>query len=119
VESQVIFFLILPSAIFLLLLPELHHYVTTATHSVCTSLSLVTVQPRLDYQLRLSFYTIVLAIPVTGRGGLYGCLMLRIPHCLDDQLRDDGKVVSPTYRPRSSPQKIILRIWYSFLLEAE
>jgi hypothetical protein len=23
------------------------------------------------------------AIPVTGRGDLYGCKMLRIPHCLD------------------------------------
>jgi hypothetical protein len=25
-------------------------------------------------------------IPVTGRGGLYGCEMLRIPHCLDKRL---------------------------------
>jgi hypothetical protein len=26
------------------------------------------------------------AIPITGRGGLSGCEMLRIPHCLDSRL---------------------------------
>jgi hypothetical protein len=26
------------------------------------------------------------AIPVTGLGGLQGCEMLRIPHCLDNRL---------------------------------
>jgi hypothetical protein len=31
--------------------------------------------------------------------------MLRIPHCLDNRLTDDGEVISPTYRPRSTPQK--------------
>jgi hypothetical protein len=31
--------------------------------------------------------------------------MLRIPHRLDNRLTDDGKVVSPTRRPRSTPQK--------------
>jgi hypothetical protein len=31
--------------------------------------------------------------------------MLRIPHCLDSRLTDGGKVVSPAYRPRSTPQK--------------
>jgi hypothetical protein len=31
--------------------------------------------------------------------------MLRVPHCLDSRLTDGGKVVSPTQRPRSSPQK--------------
>jgi hypothetical protein len=30
-------------------------------------------------------------IPVTGRGGLLGCVMLRIPHCLDSQLIDEAK----------------------------
>jgi hypothetical protein len=30
----------------------------------------------------------------TGRGGLQGCEMLRIPHCLDRRLTDGGKVVS-------------------------
>jgi hypothetical protein len=45
------------------------------------------------------------AIPVTGRGGLYSCDMLRIPHCLDNWLTDGGKVVGPTHRPRSTPQK--------------
>jgi hypothetical protein len=28
--------------------------------------------------------------------------MLRIPHCLDNRLTDNGKVVSPTHRPRST-----------------
>jgi hypothetical protein len=32
------------------------------------------------------------AIPVTGRGGLEGCKMLRIPHCLDNRLTDGIKV---------------------------
>jgi hypothetical protein len=31
--------------------------------------------------------------------------MLRIPHCLDSRLTDGGKVVSPTHRPHSNPQK--------------
>jgi hypothetical protein len=31
--------------------------------------------------------------------------MLRIPHCLDSQLTDGGKAVSPLHRPRSTPQK--------------
>jgi hypothetical protein len=45
------------------------------------------------------------AIPVTGLGGVYGCEMLRIPHCLGNLLTDGGTVVSPTHRPRSTPQK--------------
>jgi hypothetical protein len=36
------------------------------------------------------------AIPVIGRGGLYGCKMSRITHCVDNRLIDGGKVVSPT-----------------------
>jgi hypothetical protein len=38
------------------------------------------------------------AIPVTGRGGLEGCEMLRIPNCLDNLLRDGLRFVSPTHR---------------------
>jgi hypothetical protein len=49
-------------------------------------------------------------VEVTGRGGLYGCEMLRIPHCLDNPLIDGDKVVSPTHRPRFTPQK------YNFFL---
>jgi hypothetical protein len=45
------------------------------------------------------------AIPVTGRGRLQGCEMLRIPHCLENWLTDGGKVVSPTHRPQLTPQK--------------
>jgi hypothetical protein len=44
-------------------------------------------------------------ILVTGRGGLQGCEMLTIPYCLDNQLTDGGKVVSPTHRPGSTLQK--------------
>jgi hypothetical protein len=43
------------------------------------------------------------AIPLTGHGGL--CEMLRIPRCLDNRLIVGGKVVSPTHRPHSTPQK--------------
>jgi hypothetical protein len=31
--------------------------------------------------------------------------MLRFPHCLDNRLRDSGKVVCPTHQPHFSPQK--------------
>jgi hypothetical protein len=37
--------------------------------------------------------------------GLWGCEMLRIPHCIDNRLTDDGKVVSPMHPPPSTPQK--------------
>jgi hypothetical protein len=60
------------------------------------------------------------AIAVTGCEGLQGFEMMKIPHCLDSRLTDDGKVVSPKHRPRSIPQKhYFLCFWYSFLLEAE
>jgi hypothetical protein len=45
------------------------------------------------------------AIPIIGRGGLWGCEVLRISHCLGNRLTDGGKVVSPTYQLRSTPQK--------------
>jgi hypothetical protein len=45
------------------------------------------------------------AISVTDRGGLQGCEMLRIPHCLDNLLTDGGKVVSFKHRQRSTPQE--------------
>jgi hypothetical protein len=54
------------------------------------------------------------------RGGLEGCKMLRIPNCLDNRLTDVGKIVSPTHRPRSTPQETVFFCsWYSSLLEAE
>jgi hypothetical protein len=60
------------------------------------------------------------AISVTGRRGLSGCKMLRIPHCLDNRLTNGGMVVSPTHRPLLySPETLFLCFWYSFLLEAE
>jgi hypothetical protein len=45
------------------------------------------------------------AIPVTGCGGLYGCEMLKIPHCLNNLLTNGGKVARPTHWPRCIPQK--------------
>jgi hypothetical protein len=45
------------------------------------------------------------AVPVRGLGGLQGCDMLRIPHCLDSRLTDGGKVASPTHQPHFTPQK--------------
>jgi hypothetical protein len=59
------------------------------------------------------------AIPITFLGGLYGSEMLRILHYLDIRLTDVSKVVSPTHRQRSAPQKHYFCLWYSFLLEAE
>jgi hypothetical protein len=44
-------------------------------------------------------------IPVTGRRGLWRCVVLRIPYCLDNRLTYGGEVVSPTHRSRSTPQK--------------
>jgi hypothetical protein len=41
----------------------------------------------------------------TGRGGLYGCEKLRISYYLDNLMTDGGKVVNPTHRPSSTPQK--------------
>jgi hypothetical protein len=31
--------------------------------------------------------------------------MLRIPHCLDNGLKDRGKIIIPMHWPRSNPQK--------------
>jgi hypothetical protein len=56
---------------------------------------------------RRQYQTIVKskAILVAGRGGLQRYEMLRIPHCLDSWLTDGGKLVSPTHRPRFTPEK--------------
>jgi hypothetical protein len=52
------------------------------------------------------------AIPVTGRGCLYSCKILRIPHCLDNRLTDGGEVVSSTHRPLLySPETLFLCFW--------
>jgi hypothetical protein len=48
------------------------------------------------------------AIPVTGRGGLLGCEMLRIAHCLDNRLVDGGEVVSLTQRPCFTHKHFVL-----------
>jgi hypothetical protein len=56
------------------------------------------------------------AIPVTGRGGPYGCETSRFPHLLDNRLTDGGEVVSLTRQTPLYPQE---DSWYSFLLEAE
>jgi hypothetical protein len=36
--------------------------------------------------------------------------MLRISHCLDNQLIDGGKVVSPKHRPYFTPQKYYFNV---------
>jgi hypothetical protein len=43
--------------------------------------------------------------PLTGRGGLQGCEMLRFPHWLDNRLTDECKVVRRIHRPRFTPHK--------------
>jgi hypothetical protein len=46
------------------------------------------------------------AIPVTGRGGPWGCETSRFPHFLDNWLTDGSEVVSLTGRPPFIPRKI-------------
>jgi hypothetical protein len=45
----------------------------------------------------------VKAIPVTGRGGPQGFETSRLPHFLDNRLKDGGKIVSLTRRPLFTP----------------
>jgi hypothetical protein len=45
-------------------------------------------------------------IPVTGRGGPYGCETSRLPHFLDSRLTDSGEAVSLTRRPPFILRKI-------------
>jgi hypothetical protein len=44
-------------------------------------------------------------IPVTGREGLWVCVIFRIPHFLYNWLTDGSKVVSLTHRPYFTLQK--------------
>jgi hypothetical protein len=46
------------------------------------------------------------AIPVTGRGGPYGCETSRLQHFLDNRLTDGGDVVSLTRGAPFTPRKI-------------
>jgi hypothetical protein len=46
------------------------------------------------------------AIPVTGRGGPWGCETSTLPHFLDDRLTDGSEVVSLTRRPPFTTRKI-------------
>jgi hypothetical protein len=46
------------------------------------------------------------AIPVTDRGGPYGCETSSLPHFLDNRLTDGGEVVSSTRRPPFTPMNI-------------
>jgi hypothetical protein len=57
--------------------------------------------------------------PVTCRGGLWGCEVLRILLCLDNWLTVSGEVVCLTHWQRSTPQKHLLFLLYSFLFVAE
>jgi hypothetical protein len=48
------------------------------------------------------------AIPVTGLGGLCGCEMLRVPHCLDNRLTVNCEILatcSSTYSPVRTSQE--------------
>jgi hypothetical protein len=46
------------------------------------------------------------AIPVTGSGGQSGCETSRLPHFLDNRLRDGGEVFRLMRRPPFTPRKI-------------
>jgi hypothetical protein len=52
------------------------------------------------------FHFSLKAIPVTDRGGAYGCELLRLPHFLDNRLTDGGEVVSLTRWPPFTARKI-------------
>jgi hypothetical protein len=59
-------------------------------------------------------------IPITCRGSLWGCEMLRIPYCVYSRLTDGGEVVSLTSRlPCTTHKHFFFCFWYLFLLEAE
>jgi hypothetical protein len=58
-------------------------------------------------------------ICITGREGIWGCELLRIPHCLDNRFTDGGKIISLTHRPRSTDQKYYFSASGTYLLEAE
>jgi hypothetical protein len=46
--------------------------------------------------------------------------MLRVPHYLDNQFKDGGKIVSLTHWPCFTRQEnYLINSWYSFLLKAE
>jgi hypothetical protein len=45
-------------------------------------------------------------MPVTDRGGQWGCETLGIPNFLDNRLIDEGKVVSLKRQPPFTPRKI-------------
>jgi hypothetical protein len=48
------------------------------------------------------------AISITGRGGLWGCGTLTIPHCLDNRLTVNCEILatcSSTYNPVLTPQE--------------
>jgi hypothetical protein len=49
-------------------------------------------------------------IPVTGRGGPWGCEQLKLPHYLDKWLVDGGKVVSCMCRPHFTPRVSFFKI---------
>jgi hypothetical protein len=61
-------------------------------------------------------YQVGKVIPLTGRGGSYGCETSRLPHFPDNRLTDDGEVVSLTRRTPFTLQK---DSWYSFLSVTE
>jgi hypothetical protein len=46
-------------------------------------------------------------LPVTGRGGPYGCEPSALLHFLENRLTDGGEVVSLIRRPPFTPRKIL------------
>jgi hypothetical protein len=54
------------------------------------------------------------AIPVTRRQDPWGCETSRLPHFLDNRLKDEGEFVSLMCLPLPRQEDS----WYSFLLEA-
>jgi hypothetical protein len=54
----------------------------------------------------LTVKRIIKSISVRGHGGPQGCETSRMPHFLDNRLRDGGEVVNLTRRLPFTPRKI-------------
>jgi hypothetical protein len=90
--------------------------VTLCTGSLCFLLVICQIMRRLCLDYCYGILSNKKTFPVTGHGGLLGCEMLRIPHCVDRWQQG-----CQPYTPASlySPETLFFCFWYSFLLEAE
>jgi hypothetical protein len=60
---------------------------------------------RINTSLHQSVTKLAKVIPVTGRGTPQDCESSRLPHFLENRLKDGGKVDGLTGRPSFTPQE--------------